>query len=69
MLLGAGESEGVRAGDEFALYGGGAGRREQLIATVRVVRTGSRTSAALMTRQYAPGVALGVVARRYAKAP
>ena len=69
MLLGAGESEGVRAGDEFALYGGGAGRQEQLIATVRVVRTGARTSAALMTRQYAPGVALGVVARRYAKAP
>ena len=69
VLLGIGEPEGVRAGDEFALYAVGARRQEQLIATVRVVRTVGNTSAALMTRQYAPGIKPGVIARRYAKTP
>lgn len=69
LMLGVGAQQGARAGDEFALYAKGPENREQLLATVRVVRTGTVTSAALLTRQYASGVKLGVVARRFAKAP
>lgn len=69
MMLGAGAEQGVRPGDEFAVYAKGKGVNEQMFATVRVVRTGTTTSAALMTRQYAPGVHTGAIARRYAKVP
>lgn len=69
VLLGAGEPQGVKAGDEFALYMVGARRQEQLIATVRVVRVVGTSSAAVMTRQYAPGIKPGVIARRFARTP
>lgn len=68
VLLGAGTSGGVKPGDEFALYATN-GKEERLTVTVRVVRVDQNVSAAVITRQYAPGVAIGMAARRFAKAP
>jgi hypothetical protein len=36
---------------------------------VRVVRVDRETSTAVVTRQYTPDIAVGLTARRFAKAP
>jgi LysM repeat protein len=70
LLLGAGASQGLKAGDEIALYRQAEGTAtEGLVATVRVVRVDRETSAAVVTRQYVPEIAVGLTARRFAKAP
>lgn len=70
LLLGAGSTQGLQAGDEVALYRPAEGAAAELLtATARVVRVDGETSAAIITRQYAPDIAIGMAARRYAKAP
>jgi LysM repeat protein len=70
LLLGAGSAQGFQAGDEVAVYHRAAGAAtESLAATARIVRVDRETSAAVITRQYAPDIAVGLAARRYAKAP
>lgn len=70
LLLGAGASQGLQAGDEVAIYRQSEGAAtEGLVATVRVVRVDRETSAAVITRQYVPEIAVGLIARRFAKAP
>lgn len=70
LLLGAGASQGLQAGDEVAIYRQPEGAAtEGLAATVRVVRVDRETSAAVITRQYVPEIAVGLTARRFAKAP
>ena len=71
VLLAAGEREGVKSGDEFALVnkvGMGAEAVEQRVAVVRVVRVTPFGSSALVTRQDQPAIAVGGVARLVAKA-
>lgn len=70
LLLGAGASQGLQAGDEVAIYRQPEGAAtESLAATVRVVRVDRETSTAVVTRQYTPDIAVGLTARRFAKAP
>ncbi len=72
LMLDAGASHGVKAGDEFGLYRGGTKAQpaqESLVATVRVVRSEAVGSSAVITRQYETDIGIGLVARRLAKAP
>lgn len=70
LLLGAGSAQGLKAGDEVALYHTPSpGASPVLSAAVRIVRTEADHASAIVTRQYAPEIAVGQVARRYAKAP
>ncbi|MEO7999480.1 MAG: hypothetical protein ABI852_18660 [Gemmatimonadaceae bacterium] len=66
IVLGAGEREGVKAGDQFALVkrqGLGPDAVEQRIAVVRVVRVTSFGSSAIVVRQDQPGIGVGSAAR------
>ncbi len=70
VLVGAGTAQGLKAGDEMAVYGRAAkGSSEALVATVRVVRAERDHAATVITRQYQTEISLGMIARRYAKAP
>lgn len=70
VLLGAGSAQGLKAGDELAIYRRIAkGSTEALVATVRVVRVERDHAATVITRQYQTEIAVGMTARRYAKAP
>lgn len=72
LLLAAGSTQGVKAGDEFGLYRSGTMERpaqESLVATVRVVRSDVAGSSAVIIRQYQSDIAVGLSARRVAKAP
>lgn len=72
LMLAAGTAQGVKAGDEFGLYRSGTKEQpsqESLVATVRVVRSESGGSAAVITRQYQSDIGIGLAARRVAKAP
>ena len=72
LMLAAGTSQGVKAGDEFGLYRSGTKEQpsqESLVARVRVVRSDAAGSSAVITRQYQPDIGVGLAARRIAKAP
>lgn len=71
LLLADGTAKGVRAGDEFALYraAGVTPSPDVLVAVVRVVRSDTDGSSAVVVRQQESGVATGLVARRVARAP
>ena len=70
LVLAAGAAQGLKAGDEVALYRAAAkGTAEHVTATVRVVRVERDHAAAIITRQYDTDVTVGMVARRYAKVP
>ncbi len=72
LMLAAGSTQGVKAGDEFGLYRSGTAEQpaqESLVATVRVVRSEVAGSSAVITRQYQSDIAVGLSARRVAKAP
>jgi len=72
LMLAAGSTQGVKAGDEFGLYRSGTTEQpaqESLVATVRVVRSEVAWSSAVITRQYQSDIAVGLSARRVAKAP
>ena len=72
LMLAAGSTQGVKAGDEFGLYRRGTKEQpaqESLVATVRVVRSEVAWSSAVITRQYQSDIAVGLSARRVAKAP
>ena len=72
LMLAAGSTQGVKAGDEFGLYRSGTTEQpaqESLVATVRVVRSEVAWSSAVITRQYQSAIAVGLSARRVAKAP
>lgn len=71
IMLGAGEAEGVMAGDQFALVkrrGLGADAPEQRVALVRVVRVTAFGSTAIVIRQDQPGIAVGGAARLVGRA-
>lgn len=70
VLLGSGEREGVKAGDEFALVtrqGLGPDAPELRVALVRVVRVTAFGSSAIVVRQDAPTIAVGGAARLVAR--
>ncbi len=70
VIVGAGTDQGLKAGDEMAVYGRAkTGGSEALVATVRVVRAERDHAATVITRQYQTEITLGMAARRYAKAP
>lgn len=69
LVLGAGEAQGVKAGDQFALVRGTAGTAEERIAVVRVVRATAHGSAVVVVQQSRPEIAVGVTARRIARVP
>lgn len=72
LMLAAGTTQGVKAGDEFGLYRSGTKKQpsqESLVATVRVVRSEAAGSSAVITRQYQSDISVGLAARRLAKAP
>ncbi len=72
VLLDAGASKGVQAGDEFELRtaptaGGGAGGER--IARARIVRVAGNESAAIIVKQERADIGVGVAARRVARVP
>lgn len=70
LVLGSGEREGVKAGDEFALVtrqGLGADAPELRVALVRVVRVTPFGASAIVVRQDAPTIAVGGAARLVAR--
>lgn len=69
LLLGAGEAQGVKAGEEFALVQKNAAGADERIALVRVVRAGALGSSAVVIGQSQPKIAAGVMARRIARVP
>jgi len=69
VVLGAGADKGLKAGDEVALYATLAGARESVMATVRVVRVDATSSTAVIVSQQGREIAVGMTARRFAKAP
>ncbi|MBC8089901.1 MAG: hypothetical protein H7Z40_21790, partial [Phycisphaerae bacterium] len=72
VMLGSGEHEGVKAGDEFALVtrqGLGADAPELRIALVRVIRVTPFGSTAIVVRQDSPTIAVGGAARLVARVP
>jgi len=69
LLIAAGETQGVKPGDEFALLSRSASGAEMQSAVVRVVRTGAMGSAVVVVGQSGPDIALGMVVRRIARMP
>jgi hypothetical protein len=69
VLLGAGEAEGVRAGDRFALYrrAGTAESPDDMVAQVRVVRVDRATSSAKIIHVLQAAIPPDVVALRIAR--
>lgn len=70
VVVGAGSSQGLAAGDELAIYRRIAkGTTETLAALVRVVRVEADFATTVITRQYQTDIAVGLTAKRYAKVP
>ena len=69
LVLSAGEAQGVKVGDEFALVDKTAKGPDERIAVARVVRTSSLGSSAIVIRQSRSEISVGSAARRIAKAP
>jgi hypothetical protein len=69
VMLKAGSSDGVSAGDEFELVAADKDADMTRVAVVRVVRTGAHGSAAVVVKQSRPDIAVGLTARRSAKTP
>jgi hypothetical protein len=69
VVLGAGEAQGVKPGDEFALTVRVPGAADARVARVRVVRTGASGSTGIVVHQDRPEIARGMKASRIAKAP
>jgi LysM repeat protein len=70
VLLGAGQAQGVKAGEMFALVRKSTtGVGEDRIAVVRVVRVSPSGSTAVVIRQQLPEIASGMKARRIARVP
>ena len=72
VMLGSGEREGVKPGDEFALVtrqGLGVDAPELRVAVVRVIRVTLFGSTAIVVRQDAPTIAVGGAARLVARVP
>lgn len=69
VLLAAGQSQGVKAGEEFALYRRASTGAEDRIAVVRVVRVGAGGSTAIVVRQSLAEIASGARARRITRMP
>lgn len=69
LLLSAGASEGVQAGDEFEIVGDADSEGLTRIAVVRVVRVGEFGSTAVVIRQSRSGIAVGARAQRSSRMP
>ena len=69
VLLAAGDGQGVKAGDEFALVRKVSGRADEHVGVVRVVRTSARGSSAMVIRQSSADIEIGITARRIARMP
>jgi LysM repeat protein len=69
LVIGAGSTRGLSAGDEIALYAAGVGGSEVLAATARVVRVEADHASVVITQQLGTGIERGMTARRFAKAP
>ena len=69
LLLAAGQAQGVKAGEQFALVRPSATGGEERIAMVRVVRVGASGSTAIVIGQTLPEIASGVRARRVSRVP
>ncbi len=69
VLLAAGQAQGVKAGEQFALVRRSATGGEDRIAVVRVVRVGMTGSSAIVISQSLPEIASGVLARRIVRRP
>ncbi len=70
LVLAAGSAQGLKAGDEVALYHKPAGSAaEVLTALVRIVRVDDASATAIILRQYGHEITTGMTARRFAKAP
>ncbi len=69
LVLDAGADKGLKAGDEVALYAAAAGARETVMATARIVRVDATSSTAVIVSQQGREIAVGMSARRFAKAP
>lgn len=69
LLLRAGQAQGVKAGDEFALVRARPSGGEDRVAVVRIVRSGAGGSSAVVIGQSLPEIATGLTARRIARAP
>jgi LysM repeat protein len=69
LVLGAGADKGLKPGDEVALYAAVAGAQESVMATARIVRVDATSSTAVIVSQQGREIAVGMSARRFAKAP
>jgi LysM repeat protein len=69
LVLGAGADKGLKPGDEVALYAAVAGAQESVMATARIVRVDASSSTAVIVSQQGREIAVGMSARRFAKAP
>lgn len=72
VLLAAGTAQGVKAGDEFGIYRSGTKdhpESDAIVARARVVRSETGGSAAVITKQYASDIRVGLTVRRIARAP
>ncbi len=69
VLLAAGDAQGVKAGDEFALVHKASGGADERVGVVRVVRTSARGSSAIVIHQSSAEIGVGITARRIARAP
>jgi hypothetical protein len=70
VVVGAGSTQGLAAGDELAIYRRIAkGTTETVAALVRVVRVEADYATTVITRQYQTDITVGLSAKRYAKAP
>ncbi len=72
VLLAAGTAQGVKAGDEFGIYRSGTKdhpESDAIVARARVVRSEAGGSAAVITKQYASDIRVGLTVRRMARAP
>lgn len=67
VVLAAGSAQGVHAGDEFALNT--AGERTTAVARVRIVRVDATGATAVVVKQFASGIAIGLPAQRVRRAP
>jgi hypothetical protein len=69
LLIRAGAANGVKPGDEFALYYTPKGGVETVTARARVVRADGDGSTAVITKQYRHEIEVGMTARRVGRAP
>lgn len=70
VVVGAGTAKGLAPGDELVIYRRIAkGTTETVAALVRVVRVERDYATTIITKQYQADIAVGMTAKRYAKAP